>query len=130
MRVHTVRELGAQVRAARRARGMTQADLANRLRVSRDWVVRLEQGSPRLETQKVLDALSVLGLTLEVADTSPARALPTKKPPAKSQARSANTGRFVAKSSAMKSPPKPAKSTGSSSAKGGDPFDFLKQRTS
>lgn len=66
MHVTTVRDLGSLVRAARRAQGMTQADFAARVRVSRDWIVRLEAGHPRLEAQKVLDALVVLGLVLDV----------------------------------------------------------------
>lgn len=73
MRVTTVRALGAAVRAERKAQGMTQAELATRLQVSRDWVVRLEQGHPRLEAQRVLDALAVLGVPLEIPDRSGTR---------------------------------------------------------
>ncbi|WP_245839409.1 helix-turn-helix domain-containing protein [Mycobacterium aquaticum] len=58
-------DIGALVRSARTARGMTQADLAEQLRMSRDWVVRLEKGHPRLEAQRVLDALRVVGVSLE-----------------------------------------------------------------
>lgn len=65
MHVRTMRDLGALVRSARTARGMTQADLAAQLRMSRDWVVRLEKGHPRLEAQRVLDALRVVGVSLE-----------------------------------------------------------------
>lgn len=65
MLVKTVADLGALVRSARTARGMTQADLAAQLRTSRDWVVRLEKGHPRLEAQRVLDALRVAGVSLE-----------------------------------------------------------------
>lgn len=65
MQVKTMRDLGALVRSARTARGMTQADLAAQLRMSRDWVVRLEKGHPRLEAQRVLDALRVVGVSLE-----------------------------------------------------------------
>lgn len=75
MTVTTVRDLGARVRSARTARQMTQADLAEALHVGRDWVVRLEKGHPRLEAQKVLDALVVLGLTLEVETATPAPSL-------------------------------------------------------
>jgi transcriptional regulator with XRE-family HTH domain len=67
MQVKTMRDLGALVRSARIARGMTQADLAAQLRMSRDWVVRLEKGHPRLEAQRVLDALRVVGISLEAA---------------------------------------------------------------
>lgn len=65
MEVKTMRDLGALVRSARTARGMTQADLAAQLRMSRDWVVRLEKGHPRLEAQRVLDALRLVGVSLE-----------------------------------------------------------------
>lgn len=61
----TMGDVGALVRSARTARGMTQADLAEQLRMSRDWVVRLEKGHPRLEAQRVLDALRVVGVNLE-----------------------------------------------------------------
>ncbi|CAN5165025.1 hypothetical protein BH11ACT6_BH11ACT6_33350 [soil metagenome] len=66
-------DLGALVRSARTARGMTQADLAAQLRMSRDWVVRLEKGHPRLEAQRVLDALRVVGVNLDatVGESSP-----------------------------------------------------------
>jgi y4mF family transcriptional regulator len=107
MRVQTVRDLGALVRTARRARGLTQADLADRLQVSRDWVVRLEKGSPRLEVQRVLDALVVLGLTLDVVDDArPIRPTTTKKSAAK-------TGKHTL-----------------GAAKDADPFAFLGDRTS
>jgi y4mF family transcriptional regulator len=66
MHAKTVRELGAFVRSQRREQGLTQAELAGLLGVSRDWVVRLEQGHPRLEAQRVLDALVVLGVTLDL----------------------------------------------------------------
>ena len=103
MQVHTVRDLGALVRTARRAHGLTQAELADRLRVSRDWVIRLEKGSPRLETQKVLDALAVLGLRLDVADVQPTRKSATQKT---------------------------AATQDSAAPKSSDPFAFLNDRTS
>ncbi len=65
MQFKTMGDVGVLVRSARTARGMTQADLAAQLCVSRDWVVRLEKGHPRLEAQRVLDALRVVGLDLE-----------------------------------------------------------------
>lgn len=66
MRARTTRDLGALVRSTRRAKHMTQAELASRVGVSRDWVVRMEAGNPRVEAQKVLDVLSVLDLRLDV----------------------------------------------------------------
>ena len=65
MQIKTMGDVGALVRSARTARGMTQADLAQQLHISRDWIVRLEKGHPRLEAQRVLDALRVVGVDLE-----------------------------------------------------------------
>ncbi|HEX2550265.1 MAG TPA: helix-turn-helix domain-containing protein, partial [Nocardioidaceae bacterium] len=69
-----MRDLGAVVRDARRAKRLSQAALASRAGVSRDSVVRLEQGRPRLETQLVLDVLAAAGvvLTANEADDHPA----------------------------------------------------------
>ena len=61
-----MRDVAVAVREARRGLGVTQAQLAENLGVGRDWVVRLEQGAPRLEAQKVLDALVILGIPLTV----------------------------------------------------------------
>ncbi|MGC4940085.1 helix-turn-helix transcriptional regulator [Kribbella sp. DT2] len=69
MRVHTVRDLGSAVREARAKRGLTQVDLARRAGVSREWLVRLEQGHPRLEAQLVLDTLEAVGLSVTTADS-------------------------------------------------------------
>jgi HTH-type transcriptional regulator/antitoxin HipB len=73
MQVHTVRDLGAAVREARAKRHMTQADLARRAGVSREWLVRFEHGHPRLEAQLILDTLDAAGLTLTTssADSAP-----------------------------------------------------------
>ncbi|MDX1874531.1 helix-turn-helix domain-containing protein [Mycolicibacterium sp. 120266] len=78
MQVKTMGDLGALVRSARTARGMTQADLAAQLHVGRDWVIRLEKGHPRLEAQRVLDALQVVGVHLEVTASD---SLPTSRHP-------------------------------------------------
>lgn len=57
-------DTAAAVRAARRARGLTQAQLAERAGVGRQWLVALEKGHDRAELGKVLAVLSALGLTL------------------------------------------------------------------
>lgn len=88
MQVKTMGDVGALVRSARTARGMTQAELAGQLRMSRDWVVRLEKGHPRLEVQRVLDALRVVGVSLEATvpeATSNRRKRTRKKAPEKSK---------------------------------------------
>jgi DNA-binding XRE family transcriptional regulator len=47
--VRSARDLGAVVRDARLRRGWTQAELANRIDVSRQWVIALEQGKATAE---------------------------------------------------------------------------------
>lgn len=96
MHAKTVRDLGALVRSARAQQGMTQADLARELRVSRDWVVRLEKGHPRVEAQKVLDALLVLGLTLDVKPAPRTSPRKTSAPRAGSKERTESAGSTTA----------------------------------
>lgn len=66
MQIRTPRELGACVRDARRRLGMTQAQLADRARVSRTWVVDLEAGKRTLEVGLVLSVLELLGITVQL----------------------------------------------------------------
>ncbi|MFB6720396.1 helix-turn-helix domain-containing protein [Kribbella sp. NPDC056345] len=72
MEIRSARNLGAAVRDARRRHGLTQQELARRANVSREWLVRLEQGHARLELQLVLNTLAAAGLVLEVSDDDPA----------------------------------------------------------
>jgi hypothetical protein len=58
---------------------MTQAALAHRAGVGRDWIVRLEGGHPRLEAQKVLDIMLLLGLILDVEQEPAATAATARK---------------------------------------------------
>lgn len=63
--VRDARELGQAVRAMRRARGWTQADLARIAGVSRPALIRLERGeSVRVST--LMDVLTFLGARLRV----------------------------------------------------------------
>lgn len=63
--VRDARELGQAVRAMRRARGWTQADLARIAGVSRPALIRLERGeSVRVST--LMDVLAFLGARLRV----------------------------------------------------------------
>lgn len=54
-------ELGAAVRAARVGLNWTQADLAQRAGLSREWVSRMEAGTHRLEFDKVMTVMGLLG---------------------------------------------------------------------
>jgi len=65
--VQTSAELGELVRAVRRSQGLLQADLAGLSGTGNRFVVDLERGKPTLQLQKVLDALDLLGLEVQIA---------------------------------------------------------------
>jgi len=74
MRISTARDVGHALRDQRRARGMTQADLADAIGVSRLWVSKVESGRhPRAASDLVLSALQAVGylVTVQVPDEGP-----------------------------------------------------------
>lgn len=68
MKVTNAAELSIAVREARTRSGISQTQLAQAADVSREWVSRLENGSTRLEIEKVLRTVSRLGITLETTE--------------------------------------------------------------
>jgi transcriptional regulator with XRE-family HTH domain len=70
MRVNSIHDLAAAVRGRRLDLGVSQAELAARARVSRDWVNSFEGGKPTVELILVLRIIEVLGLRLEVGDAA------------------------------------------------------------
>jgi y4mF family transcriptional regulator len=67
--VSDVRELGAVIRAQRRGRGWTQADLADRAQVSRRFVGELEAGQRTgAELGRVLAVLRALDVAISLVD--------------------------------------------------------------
>jgi HTH-type transcriptional regulator / antitoxin HipB len=68
MVIHTSRDLGAAIRAGRRALGLGQADLAARVGVRRQWVIKIEAGKSTAEVGLVLRTLKALGLKLEIGE--------------------------------------------------------------
>lgn len=74
-RIRTPQDLGAALRDGRRARALTQAELARAAGVSREWLIGVEQGHrPRAELEKILAVLAALELPLTVGVTSPREA--------------------------------------------------------
>ena len=67
MRVTSGRELGALVKERRKQRGLSQDDLAQRVGVSRQWVIGLEQGRARAFPLVML-TLASLGLAVEIVE--------------------------------------------------------------
>ena len=66
--VRTARDLGAAVRDARLRKGWTQAELANRIGVSRQWVISLEHGKASAELGTALRAVATLGMVADLVE--------------------------------------------------------------
>lgn len=65
MLIRTPADLGAAIRQRRRQLGLDQATLAERIGVSRQWIIAIEQGRSRAELGLVLRALDALDIRLD-----------------------------------------------------------------
>jgi HTH-type transcriptional regulator/antitoxin HipB len=72
--IRDTRQLGALVRARRRALGVTQVELAGLANVGPRFVGELERGKPTLELGKVLRVLQRLALDLVTSPREERRA--------------------------------------------------------
>ena len=70
--VTTVDQLGALVAERRRELGLTQAELARRSGVSRQWLVGFERGRSNVTTGHALRTLRSLDLHLALEPAAPA----------------------------------------------------------
>lgn len=70
MNVVSVKELAHLVREERQNKGWTQAELAKRAAVSRDWLIGFEQAKPSVELALVLRTLKALELKLTTTKIS------------------------------------------------------------
>ena len=68
MIVRTARDLGAAVRDARLQHGWTQAELADRIDASRQWVISLERGKASAELGTALRAVAALGMVANLVE--------------------------------------------------------------
>jgi HTH-type transcriptional regulator/antitoxin HipB len=66
MRIRTPLEFGLVIREKRRQRKLSQAELARKVGVSRQWIVGVERGKSRSELGLVLQTLNVLDISLSV----------------------------------------------------------------
>jgi len=74
MRLRTPRDIGLQIRERRRALGLGQAELADRVGVSRQWIIGIEKGKERAALSLVLRTLDALGIAVygdESSSTGP-----------------------------------------------------------
>ncbi|HEX7124789.1 MAG TPA: type II toxin-antitoxin system Y4mF family antitoxin [Thermodesulfobacteriota bacterium] len=72
IRIRTPLDLGAAIRDQRRRLGLGQRALADRVGVSRKWIVEVEKGKPSAEIGLILRTLDVLGVALVIDDGTPA----------------------------------------------------------
>jgi HTH-type transcriptional regulator/antitoxin HipB len=63
--IRTTTDFGAIIRDRRKQLGLDQAALAERIGVSRQWVIGIERGHARAELALVLRALDSLALRLD-----------------------------------------------------------------
>ncbi|MGN0065552.1 MAG: helix-turn-helix domain-containing protein [Nocardioides sp.] len=61
-------QLGLLVKDARRSNGMSQADLASLIGVTRQWVIAFEAGSPTSQVGLVIKALQAVGLEIDAVE--------------------------------------------------------------
>lgn len=64
MQIRRPSDIGMLIRSVRRSKGLSQDLLAQRLDVSRAWVVQIEQGKPSVRLDLVLRILNELEITL------------------------------------------------------------------
>ena len=90
MRIHTAHEVARAAQQQRHHLGWSQSHLATQIGVTRQWVMALESGKPRLELGLVLRALGALGLLLDVAPMGAPG--PPRAPESPSPSRHADSG--------------------------------------
>lgn len=73
MIVRSSKDLGAAVKARRKALALDQGSLAVKVGVSRQWIGALEQGKPGAELALVLRTLRALELSLTIGERLPER---------------------------------------------------------
>jgi HTH-type transcriptional regulator/antitoxin HipB len=78
MQINSIRDLVVAARSRRRELGLTQAELATRMGVSRQWVIAFEGGRPRAEFGLVIRLLHALDLHFELLDEDSERESPTR----------------------------------------------------
>jgi y4mF family transcriptional regulator len=64
--VRNLKDLGAVIRERRRRLRLDQRALAERVGVSRQWIVEAERGKPRASVGLILRTLEALGLNLAI----------------------------------------------------------------
>jgi HTH-type transcriptional regulator / antitoxin HipB len=66
--VQSASDVGRTIRTARRAQGLTQAELARRCRVGQRFISELENGKPTVQLELTLRVLAALGISLGILE--------------------------------------------------------------
>ncbi|MDR1185813.1 MAG: helix-turn-helix domain-containing protein [Coriobacteriales bacterium] len=70
-RITDAKGLGAAIRTARKAQGLTQKELADFFSsFSREFLSDLENGKPTVELERALAVVNALGLRLNISDAT------------------------------------------------------------
>jgi HTH-type transcriptional regulator/antitoxin HipB len=70
MLIRSYKDIGALIRFKRKEQGLNQKTLAQKVGVSRQWLIEVEKGKPRAEVGLVLRVLDVLGVSLTTAGSA------------------------------------------------------------
>jgi HTH-type transcriptional regulator / antitoxin HipB len=76
MQIRTLHDLSSVARGRRIELGLSQAELAARTGVSRDWVNSFERGKRTVELALVFRLFDALGIGVEIMDTTAATGSP------------------------------------------------------
>ena len=68
MLIRTTRDLGHLIRDRRSRMGLTQADLAHAVGVSRKWIVEVEAGKRSADFSLILRTVKALGVDLDARE--------------------------------------------------------------
>ena len=73
MRIRTPSDLGALIRDRRIKLALDQRSLAQKVGVSRQWIVEVEKGRPRAEIGLLLRTINALGILLATDEEAPGK---------------------------------------------------------
>jgi len=83
--ITSTRDLGTEIRAARKHLGLTQSDLALAAGVGLRFIVDLERGKPTAHLAKTLQVIHSLGGVIEITGLDVKNAVESKKSGTKTQ---------------------------------------------
>lgn len=78
MHITSAKDVASLIKEQRLSQGWTQAELAKRAGVSRDWLIGLEKAKPSVELALVLRTLKALGLQLDAARPAPSTSITSR----------------------------------------------------